>query len=112
MHTIADIPASVKALFKRLSSTATGPGPIYLYKPLLHLVLPSWRKPEAILASPYVHLAEGALPTTAALPPRSARFLFYFNGVLGTKSMGGGRLDNYSFGLRQQLYTLLELVHA
>ena len=42
MHTIADIPASVKALFKRLSSTATGPGPIYLYKPLLHLVLPSW----------------------------------------------------------------------
>ena len=42
MHTIADIPASVKALFKRLSSTATGPGPIYPYKPLLHLVLPSW----------------------------------------------------------------------
>ena len=42
LHTIAEIPASVRTLYDRLSHTATGPGPIYLYKPLLHLVLPKW----------------------------------------------------------------------
>ena len=31
-----------RAFYRALSRTATGPGPIYLYKPLLHLVLPSW----------------------------------------------------------------------
>ena len=42
MHTVADISADAKALYRALSRTATGPGPIYLYKPLLHLVLPTW----------------------------------------------------------------------
>lgn len=40
LHTVADIPRKVRDLYRRLSHSATGPGPIYLYKPLLHLVLP------------------------------------------------------------------------
>ena len=40
MHTVSDISADAKALYRALSRTATGPGPIYLYKPLLHLVRP------------------------------------------------------------------------
>ena len=38
LHTVADIPRKVRDLYRRLSHSATGPGPIYLYKPLLHLV--------------------------------------------------------------------------
>ena len=40
LHTVAEIPRRAKDLYRRLSRSATGPGPIYLYKPLLHLVLP------------------------------------------------------------------------
>ena len=75
------------------------------YDPCKDLVLPSWRKPEAILGSAYYEAATKGFDEGVA-PPRSSQFLFYFNGVLGTKTMGGGRLDNYSFGLRQQLYSL------
>ena len=42
LHTISDISYDAKILYAKLSRTATGPGPIYLYKPLLHLVLPTW----------------------------------------------------------------------
>ena len=42
LHATYEISASTRMLYKRLSRTATGPGPIYLYKPLLHLVLPQW----------------------------------------------------------------------
>jgi hypothetical protein len=40
LHSIAELPPAVRALHSRLSRTATGPGPLYLWKPLLHLVLP------------------------------------------------------------------------
>ena len=81
-------------------------------------MLPSWRRPEAILASPYVATGAalggllqqqsggGGDGAAAPLPKRERRHLFYFNGVLGYKPMGGGDLANYSFGLRQQLYAL------
>lgn len=36
------IPKRAKQLHRKLASSATGPGGIYLYKPLLHLLLPSW----------------------------------------------------------------------
>ena len=42
LHSVGDAPPVAQSLYKQLSRTATGPGPIYLYKPLLHLVLPSW----------------------------------------------------------------------
>ena len=42
LHTIASISTAARTLYRQLSRTATGPGPIYLYKPLLHLVLPTW----------------------------------------------------------------------
>ena len=91
------------------------------YDPCKDLVLPSWRKPEAILASPYVQeqqqaLAKGAKWSDEPRAPSGAsaarggramkRHLFYFNGVIGYKPTGGGDLANYSFGLRQQLYVL------
>ena len=38
-----------RARYKRLASSATGPGPIYLYKPLLHLVLPRWLEKVIVL---------------------------------------------------------------
>ena len=77
------------------------------YDPCKDLVLPSWRKPEAILGSAYYAAAAAAERAgNGRAPPRTIKYLFYFNGVLGTKTMGGGRLDNYSFGLRQQLYAL------
>ena len=41
-HGVDSAPSVARALYKQLSRTATGPGPIYLYKPLLHLVLPRW----------------------------------------------------------------------
>ena len=40
LHSVADIAPKATALYRRLCRHATGPGPIYLYKPLLHLVLP------------------------------------------------------------------------
>ncbi len=42
LHTTRGVPVAAAALYRQLSRTATGPGPIYLYKPLLHLVLPRW----------------------------------------------------------------------
>lgn len=42
LHSVRRIPNEARALYRQLSRTATGPGPIYLYKPLLHLVLPQW----------------------------------------------------------------------
>ena len=42
LHSVNDAPPVARQLYKQLSRTATGPGPIYLYKPLLHLVLPPW----------------------------------------------------------------------
>ena len=42
LHSVKDIPREAQQLYRALSRTATGPGPIYLYKPLLHLVLPTW----------------------------------------------------------------------
>ena len=42
LHTTSGVPVAAAALYRQLSRTATGPGPIYLYKPLLHLVLPRW----------------------------------------------------------------------
>ena len=50
--------------------------------------------------------AVAVMVRAAPLPNRERRHLFYFNGVLGYKPMGGGDLANYSFGLRQQLYAL------
>jgi hypothetical protein len=41
LHSLLDVPASAHAAHRRLSRTATGPGAIYLWKPLLHLVLPA-----------------------------------------------------------------------
>ena len=41
LHSVTDIPPHASALYRRLCRHATGPGPIYLYKPLLHLVLPA-----------------------------------------------------------------------
>ena len=41
LHSVKRLGVATKALYKGLASTATGPGPIYLYKPLLHLVLPA-----------------------------------------------------------------------
>eukprot|EP00964_Phaeocystis_antarctica_P126780 scaffold90438_cov66-Phaeocystis_antarctica.AAC.5 len=40
LQSVVDISASAKKMYKALSATATGPGGLYLYKPLLHLVLP------------------------------------------------------------------------
>jgi len=40
LHSVAQLPASVIDLHRRLSSSATGPGPIYLWKPIFHRVLP------------------------------------------------------------------------
>jgi len=40
LQSVVDISESAKTLYKALSATATGPGGLYLYKPLLHLVLP------------------------------------------------------------------------
>ena len=40
LHAIDAAPPLARRLYRELSRTATGPGPIYLYKPLLHLVLP------------------------------------------------------------------------
>ena len=78
------------------------------------LVLPSWRAPDQLLASDALFpRAVASADAAAAEPPppatREATFLFYFNGVLGTggtRTTGGGDLANYSFGLRQQLYSL------
>lgn len=70
------------------------------YDPCKDLVLPSWRKPEAFATSPYLRLSAAAV--AAARRPR----LFYFNGNLGLEPIGGGPLQNYSFGLRQQLHAL------
>lgn len=63
------------------------------YDPCKDLVLPSWRAPESFARSP--HLLK------AADRPRRER-LFYFNGNLGRTKL----LENYSFGLRQQLAAL------
>ena len=49
LHTVASIPSHVRDLYRRLSSSATGPGPIYLYKPLLHLILPATLKRIIVL---------------------------------------------------------------
>jgi len=40
LQSVLDMSESAKTLYKALSATATGPGGLYLYKPLLHLVLP------------------------------------------------------------------------
>ena len=56
------------------------------------LVLPSWRRPEDLASSPYLH------PELDTGRPN----LFYFNGNLGRTT----QLQNYSFGLRQQLVDL------
>ena len=40
LQSVVDMSESAKTLYKALSATATGPGGLYLYKPLLHLVLP------------------------------------------------------------------------
>ena len=40
LRSVVDIPRDAKQLHHRLAETATGPGGIYLYKPLLHLVFP------------------------------------------------------------------------
>ena len=40
LQSVVDISESAKTMYKALSATATGPGGLYLYKPLLHLVLP------------------------------------------------------------------------
>ena len=40
LQSVEDISAAAKTLYRALSATATGPGGLYLYKPLLHLVLP------------------------------------------------------------------------
>jgi len=63
------------------------------YDPCKDVVLPSWRRPEDLRSSPYLHphLASGGRPN-----------LFYFNGALGRTD----QLRNYSFGLRQQLFAL------
>jgi len=42
VHSTACLSAAGAALHRRLSTTATGPGAVYLYKPLLHLLLPAW----------------------------------------------------------------------
>ena len=42
LHSTLRIAAEARSLYTRLIRTATGPGPLYLWKPLLHLVLPSW----------------------------------------------------------------------
>ena len=40
LHDVRQMAPADAALYSKLKSTATGPGPLYLYKPLLHLVLP------------------------------------------------------------------------
>ena len=42
LHAERDLASSTRKLWSALSSQATGPGPLYLYKPLLHLILPTW----------------------------------------------------------------------
>ena len=42
LHAVDEVSPSTRLLFKKLSSQATGPGPVYLWKPILHLVLPLW----------------------------------------------------------------------
>lgn len=42
VHPVRELPRAALALHGRLSSQATGPGPVYLWKPLLHLALPAW----------------------------------------------------------------------
>lgn len=49
LHSINDISSKARMLYRRLSSTATGPGGIYLYKPLMHMVLPSWLERVIVL---------------------------------------------------------------
>tara|TARA_B110001452_G_scaffold41582_1_gene31859 strand:- start:2143 stop:3393 length:1251 start_codon:yes stop_codon:yes gene_type:complete len=49
LQTIADMPSEARTLYKALSKTATGPGPLYLFKPLLHLVLPESVKRVIVL---------------------------------------------------------------
>lgn len=40
LQSVVDISGSARAMYTALRATATGPGGLYLYKPLLHLVLP------------------------------------------------------------------------
>ena len=73
------------------------------YDPCKDLVLPSWRRPEAILSSPYVQDEEArGVGGEDAEARRRSKHLFYFNGVIGATH----QLENYSFGLRQQLFAL------
>ena len=76
------------------------------YDPCKDVVVPSWRKPEAFAASPYLRKS-ASTPAFAATGASSGRTrLFYFNGNLGLEPIGGGPLSNYSVGLRQQLHAL------
>lgn len=49
LHPIQELSPSTTALHSKLASQATGPGPVYLWKPLLHLVLPSWVERVVVL---------------------------------------------------------------
>ena len=40
LYPIAELDRQARQFHKSLSRTATGPGAVYLYKPLLHLILP------------------------------------------------------------------------
>ena len=57
MYRIQDAPSSAKALHRNLSRSAHGPGGVYLWKPLLHLILPLRR---VLLIDSDVALFQGA----------------------------------------------------
>ena len=72
LHSARRISSSTRALYRRLSSTATGPGPIYLYKPLLHLVLPRSIERVIVLDTDLFFFADVCRrPTHSPLPHRA-----------------------------------------
>ena len=74
LHSVKRLGVATKALYKGLASTATGPGPIYLYKPLLHLVQLSPPAAAAAAAPPPPPGArvEPAAPPALVCPPPAA----------------------------------------
>jgi len=72
------------------------------YDPCKDIVLPSWRRPEAMGASPYLRSSSGGGGGDGGGGDGGGSgrdLLFYFNGNLG----GTSQFENYSFGVRQQL---------
>ena len=89
LQSVVDMSESAKTLYKALSATATGPGGLYLYKPLLHLVLPRSVPRVIVLDNDCVvlrnidHLSwmPGGTPAAACRPRRKFELCSFNFGV-------------------------------